>query len=70
MTTETDRDILAKSDAMAVDLHYTYHPVGTKWAVTTTNPTRAQLETVANWSLSRFQYSLFRKPSTNVSAQD
>ena len=50
MQTETDRDILAKSDAMSIDLHYCYHPVGAKWAVTTTNPTRAQLETVANWS--------------------
>ena len=47
---ETDRDILAKSDAMSVDLHYCYHPVGTKWAVTTTNPTRSALETVGNWS--------------------
>jgi hypothetical protein len=50
MQTETDRDILAKSDAMSIDLHYVYHPVGAKWAVTTTNPTRAQLETVGNWS--------------------
>jgi hypothetical protein len=50
MQTETDRDILAKSDAMSIDLHYCYHPVGAKWAVTTANPTRAQLETVANWS--------------------
>ena len=50
MQTETDRDILAKSDAMSIDLHYCYHPVGSKWAVTTTNPTRAQLETVSNWS--------------------
>jgi hypothetical protein len=50
LTTETDRDILAKSDAMSIDLHYTYHPVGSKWAVTTTNPTRSQLETVGNWS--------------------
>ena len=50
MQTETDRDILAKSDAMSIDLHYCYHPVGSKWAVTTTNPTRAQLETVTNWS--------------------
>jgi hypothetical protein len=50
MQTETDRDILAKSDAMSIDLHYCYHPVGAKWAVTTVNPTRAQLETVANWS--------------------
>jgi hypothetical protein len=50
MQTETDRDILAKSDAMSIDLHYVYHPVGAKWAVTTTNPTRAQLATVGNWS--------------------
>ena len=40
LTTETDRDILAKSDAMAIDLHYTYHPVGSKWAVTTVNPNK------------------------------
>jgi hypothetical protein len=26
LRTETDRDILAKSDAMAIDLHYCYHP--------------------------------------------
>jgi len=50
MQTETDRDILAKSDAMSIDLHYCYHPVGAKWAVTTANPTRAQLATVGNWS--------------------
>ena len=50
MQTETDRDILAKSDAMSVDMHYIYHPVGAKWAVTTANPTRAQLATVTNWS--------------------
>jgi hypothetical protein len=28
MQTETDRDILAKSDAMSIDLHYCYLPVG------------------------------------------
>jgi hypothetical protein len=50
MQTETDRDILAKSDAMSIDLHYCYHPVGAKWGVTTVNPTRAQLETITNWS--------------------
>jgi hypothetical protein len=50
MQTETDRDILAKSDAMSIDLHYCYHPVGAKWGVTTANPTRAQLETITNWS--------------------
>jgi hypothetical protein len=50
MQTETDRDILAKSDAMSIDLHYCYHPIGAKWNVTTTNPTRAQLATVGNWA--------------------
>jgi hypothetical protein len=50
MQTETDRDILAKSDAMSIDLHYCYHPVGAKWAVTTPNPTQAQLATITNWS--------------------
>jgi len=50
MQTETDRDILAKSDAMSINLHYCYHPVGAKWGVTTSNPTRAQLATVGNWS--------------------
>jgi hypothetical protein len=50
LRTETDRDILAKSDAMAMDWHNVYHPVGAKWAVTTTNPTQAQLATITNWS--------------------
>jgi len=50
LQTETDRDILAKSDAMSIDLHYCYHPVGAKWTVGTTNPTQAQLATVGNWS--------------------
>ena len=50
LRTETDRDILAKSDAMAIDLHYLYHPVGAKWGVGTTNPTQAQLATIGNWT--------------------
>lgn len=50
MQTETDRDILAKSDAMSIDLHYVYHPVGAKWTVGTVNPSQAQLATVGNWS--------------------
>ena len=49
-STETDRDILALSDALAISLGYCYHPIGAKWGVTTVNPTRAQLETVGNWS--------------------
>jgi len=50
MQTETDRDILAKSDAMSIDLHYCYHPVGAKWVVGTANPTQAQLATIGNWT--------------------
>jgi hypothetical protein len=50
MRIETDRDILAKSDAMSIDLHYCYHPVGAKWGVGTTNPTQAQLATIGNWT--------------------
>ena len=50
LTTQTDRDILALSDVMAVSLGYCYHPIGAKWGVTTVNPSRPQLETVGNWS--------------------
>ena len=70
LTTETDRDILAKSDAMAIDLHYTYHPVGSKWAVTTVNPTRAQLQTVGNWSKVYETKNIGIVRATNVSTQD
>ena len=49
LRTETDRDILAKSDAMAIDLHYCYHPIGAKWG-TPVNPTQAQLATISNWT--------------------
>ena len=50
MQTEVDRDILAKSDAMSIDLHYCFHPVGAKWTVGTTNPTQAALATIGNWT--------------------
>ena len=70
MQMETDRDILAKSDAMSVDLHYCYHPVGCKWAVTTTNPTRAQLETVANWSKVYETKNIGIVRATNISNMD
>ena len=49
MQTETDRDILAKSDALSIDLHYCYHPMGARWKGTTVNPDRATLATVGNW---------------------
>ena len=70
LTTETDRDILAKSDAMAIDLHYTYHPVGSKWAVTTVNPNRTQLATVGNWSKVYETKNIGIVRATNVSTQD
>jgi len=70
MQTETDRDILAKSDAMAIDLHYCYHPVGSKWAVTDTNPTRATLETVGNWSKVYETKNLGIVRATNLSNMD
>jgi hypothetical protein len=50
MVTETDRDILQKSDAMAIDLHYCYHPVGARWTSSTINPDRSTLATAGNWS--------------------
>ncbi len=70
MQTEVDRDILAKSDAMSIDLHYCYHPVGVKWGVTTVNPTRAQLETVGNWSKVYETKNIGIVRATNVSNQD
>jgi hypothetical protein len=51
LQTETDRDILAKSDAMSIDAHYVYHPVGAKYDTTGgANPDRATLGTVGNWT--------------------
>jgi hypothetical protein len=51
MQTETDRDILAKSDAMSIDLHYCYHPIGSKYVTTAgSNPNRTVLATMANWT--------------------
>jgi len=70
LQTETDRDILAKSDAMSIDLHYVYHPIGAKWAVTDANPTRAQLQTVGNWSKVYETKNLGIVRATNVSNMD
>ena len=50
LQTETDRDILAKSDAMSIDLHYVYHPIGSKFSSAVSNPQRSDLETVGNWT--------------------
>jgi hypothetical protein len=48
LRSEVDRDILAKSDAMSVDWHNIYHPLGARW-VGSVNPTSADLATAANW---------------------
>ena len=70
LQTETDRDILAKSDAMSIDLHYCYHPVGSKFSTSVTNPTRAQLETVGNWTKVYETKNLGIVRATNVSNMD
>lgn len=48
LRSEVDRDILAKSDAMSVDWHNVYHPLGARY-VGSANPTTADLATAANW---------------------
>ena len=68
--TQTDRDILALEEAMAVDLHYIYHPVGLKYAVSTVNPNRSVLETVGSWSKVYETKNIGIVRSTNVSKQD
>ena len=68
--TQTDRDILALEEAMAVDLHYIYHPVGLKYAVSTVNPNRSVLETVGSWSKVYETKNIGIVRATNVSNQD
>jgi hypothetical protein len=52
LRTETDRDILAKEDAMAVDWHNVMHPMGVNYKSTApVNPDRDQLATASNWDL-------------------
>jgi hypothetical protein len=48
LRSEVDRDILAKSDAMSVDWHNVYHPLGARY-IGAANPTTADLATAANW---------------------
>jgi hypothetical protein len=50
LVTETDRDILALSDAMSVHWHNLYHPLGMSYTAGGVNPSRATLETVGNWT--------------------
>ena len=51
LVTETDRDILALSDAMSVHWHNLYHPLGLSYKSATggVNPSRTTLSTVTNW---------------------
>ena len=70
LQTETDRDILAKSDAMSIDLHYVYHPIGSKFSTSVSNPTRAQLETVGNWTKVYETNNIGIVRITNTSALD
>lgn len=48
LRSETDRDILAKSDAMSVDWHNIYHPLGARY-IGPVNPARTDLSTSGNW---------------------
>lgn len=50
LVTETDRDILALSDAMSVHWHVLYHPLGMSYTSGGVNPSRATLETATNWT--------------------
>jgi hypothetical protein len=70
IATETDRDILQKSDAMSIDLHYIYHPVGAKWNVTDSNPNRTQLATASNWTKVYETKNIGIVRATVVSAMD
>ena len=49
LRTEVDRDILAKSSAMSIDLHYCYHPVGARWKGSVVNPSATELSVATNW---------------------
>mgnify|MGYP006245773391 FL=1 len=55
---------------MSIDLHYCYHPVGSKWATTDVNPTRAELATVGKWSKVYETKNIGIVRATNVSTQD
>jgi hypothetical protein len=48
LRSEVDRDILAKSDAMSVDWHNVYHPLGSRYTGAA-NPLTSDLATAGNW---------------------
>lgn len=49
LTTETDRDILAKASYISFDWHIVYHPIGVKYVGTGANPDRTALALGSNW---------------------
>ena len=59
LRTETDRDILAKSNAMSFDAHYIYHPIGLDYTAAHeaannrdgVNPSMSVLSNSDNWAL-------------------
>lgn len=48
LRSEVDRDILAKSDAMSIDWHNVFHPLGSRYTGAA-NPLTADLATAGNW---------------------
>jgi hypothetical protein len=49
LNSEQDRDILAKASYVSFDWHNVYHPIGTRYVGTSSNPAQAALATGANW---------------------
>lgn len=49
LRSESDRDILAKASYVSFDWHQIFHPIGVRYVDNGVNPTRATLETGANW---------------------
>jgi hypothetical protein len=50
LMSETDRDIAAKEDAMSVDWHNVFHPIGMTYQTAAgVNPTQAVLATAGSW---------------------
>ena len=49
LRSEVARDILAKSDAMSVDWHNCFHPLGARYSGPA-NPTTSDLATAGNWT--------------------
>jgi hypothetical protein len=51
LQSETDRDIAAKEDAMSVDWHNVFHPIGMQYQTSAgVNPTQAVLATAGSWT--------------------